>query len=271
MQRKTLGGGREIKITQVLARAGLPALFAWALLLLTYFHPILDATRAPYFDLTSTFAVIAYWISESGGKIGAPTVVVLMLLALITRPESSSRQRRKEVMLLSLLVVICAGGGAALTEHGVKAALKVPRPNILWLAGADGSGPLGMRSDTFYELGDKNVRREALRKVLEGSPSPVALTPEIQEHWIKETGYSFPSGHSYAAMFVATFFLAMGVSYLTGRRLWLFYLLLPWAIAVCYSRSILRVHTPTDVTIGGLEGMVIGLIACFVARSLLRQ
>ena len=55
-------------------------------------------------------------------------------------------------------------------------------------------------------------------------------------------------------------------SYISTRRLWLFYLLLPWALAVCYSRPILRVHAPTDILIGGLEGILLGFVAFLLVR-----
>ena len=90
---------------------------------------------------------------------------------------------------------------------------------------------------------------------------------QCRHSWIEETGYSFPSGHSFSAMFFATFFLAMGVSHISTKRLRLFYLLLPWALAVCYSRPILRVHTPTDITVGGLEGLVLGFLAFLFVRA----
>ena len=110
-------------------------------------------------------------------------------------------------------------------------------------------------------------RVSATRRVLETEPPPVELAPAVRRHWIQETGYSFPSGHSFAAVLFATFFLAMGVSYTRAPRVWLFYLLLPWALAVCYSRLILWVHTPTDVTFGGLGGLVLGFVAFLVVRA----
>ena len=72
-------------------------------------------------------------------------------------------------------------------------------------------------------------------------------------------------------MFVATFFLMTAATYLTTKRLWMFYALLPWALAVCYSRPILRVHTPIDITVGGLQGLVVGLVAWVIARTLIRR
>jgi membrane-associated phospholipid phosphatase len=33
----------------------------------------------------------------------------------------------------------------------------------------------------------------------------------------------------------------------------------------------LRVHTPVDITIGGLQGLVLGLMAWAIARMLIRR
>jgi len=263
--------GNEVSIRQVLLRAGMPAFATWLLFLLTFVLPMVDSTRAPYFDLTRTFSQLAYWLSQSGGKFGAPVVAVLMLALLVTRGGITFPRRWKETGIVVLIAVICAGGGAALNEHIVKEQLKIPRPNIIWLAGENGSGPVGMTPDNFYAIGNKQARGKSLAKVLRKIPKPVPLSASIEAHWIEETGYSFPSGHSFSAMFFATFLMMIAATYLTTKRLWMFYTLLPWALAVSYSRPILRVHTPIDITVGGLQGVALGIVAWTVARMLFRR
>jgi phosphatidylglycerophosphatase B len=159
------------------------------------------------------------------------------------------------------------GGGAYLNEHVVKPAFRVPRPNILELAATPLGVPvLGMSVEAFYALPDKPTRSEHLKKVL---TADMGMHELIRGHWISETGYSFPSGHSFSAMMFATFFLAMGMSYFSGRRLWIFYLLAMWGVAVCLSRPILRVHSPTDICVGALEGIAAGIVAFLLVRRLL--
>jgi len=68
----------EATIERVLLRAGVPAILTWALIPLTFVLPLVDSTRAPYFDLTQTFSQLAYWLSQSGGKYGVPIVAVSM-------------------------------------------------------------------------------------------------------------------------------------------------------------------------------------------------
>ena len=88
---------------------------------------------------------------------------------------------------------VFAGGVTALNDGIVKEVLAIPRPNIVSLAGVDGAGPLGMTPHAFYESGDKEKRSALLESVLSRRPAPIPLDLEIKEHWVGETGYSFPS------------------------------------------------------------------------------
>jgi membrane-associated phospholipid phosphatase len=258
-------------IEQVCLRSVVPAIVTWALIPLTFLLPFDDSLRTSYFDLTDTFSQLAYWLSQSGGKFGIPIVAISMITLLVTRRGITFQQRWKEISIVVLIAAICGGGGAALNEYILKEQLKIPRPNIIWLAGENGSGPLGMTPEDFYESGNKEARRKPLAKALSKLPRPAPLSSSIEAYWIDETGYSFPSAHAFSVMFFATFFLTIAVTYLTTKRLWIFYVLLPWALVVCYSRPILRVHTPADITVGGLLGLVVGLVAWVVARILIRR
>jgi phosphatidylglycerophosphatase B len=240
---------------------------AGALLILTYFVPGLNPFKLPHPDLTGAFALAAYWVAESAGTTGAPLVGFALTALLVSRSGISWKQRAVEAFVIVLAVAALWGGGAYVNEHVVKPAFTVPRPNILELAGEPPEAPaLKMSAEAFYTLPDKAMRTEYLRGVL--TPE-VRLHERVRDHWLAETGYSFPSGHSFSAMLCATFFLAMGLSHFSGRRLWVFYLLVPWAVAVCFSRPILRVHSPTDICVGGLEGMVAGVLTFLLVRGIL--
>ncbi len=262
---------REATIKQVFLRAGVPAIVIWSLIPLTFLLPLVDSTRAPYFDLTRTFSQLAFWISQSGGKFMIPIIAVSMLTLLVTRRGITFKRRWKETGIVVLIAAIFGGGVAALNENILKEQLKIPRPNIIWLAGENGSGPLGITPEDFCESGKKEARRELLAQALKGEPRPVPLSSSIKAYWINETGYSFPSGHAFSGLFFATFFLTIAATYLKTKRLWVFYMLLPWALAVCYSRTILRIHTPTDITVGGLLGLVVGIVAWTFTRTLIRR
>lgn len=255
----------------VFFRAGLPIIIAWLLLFLAYFIALIDSTREPFADLGSKDSHILYLLSQSGGTTGTTIIAVLMLALLLIYGRVTSKRQILTIGIMILIVAGCIGGGAFLNEFIIKEQLKVPRPNIIALAGENGSGPLGMTPEEFYGSGGKVVRSKLLAEVLNSESNPVSLIPSIKTHWIKETGYSFPSGHSFASMSIATFFLFLSATYLSMSRLWPFYFLLPWAVAVCYSRSILRVHTPTDIVVGGFIGLMVGLIAWIVTRKMTRR
>ena len=93
----------EATTPQVCLRSGVPAIVTWSLIPLTFRLPLVDSTRAPYFDLTGTFS------------------------QLITRSGITVQRRLKEVSVVVLI--------AALNEYILKESLKIPRPNIVWLAG----------------------------------------------------------------------------------------------------------------------------------------
>ena len=227
---------------------------------------VLPASGAlPDFDLTGRLALFAYVVSASTSLVGIPWLALLMTGLLVGRPGVPMQRRAAEASVLLAVLLLVLAGGAYVNEHVTKPAFAVPRPDIIELADA---GVLGMTVEEFYALGDKPSRSRHLRTVLEAEGfDAVALHPWIREHWIAETGFSFPSGHSFAAMTFATFFLAMGLVHLDGPRLSPFYLLLPWAVLVCYCRTILRVHSTTDVTCGALLGVVVGITTFVVVRG----
>lgn len=260
----------DLDYSRIFYRAGLPVILIWLLLLLGFFIPISSATSPPYFDLSQSSMDLVYWVSESG-KYGAPVVVLLALTVLVSRHEIDSSRRIKEFTIVALTASALAGGGALANEYFIKAELQVPRPNIVWLAGESGNGPLGMTAEEFYSVGNSEARSASLAEVLQQDTMSILLTSSIKAHWIDETGFSFPSGHSFSAMFIATFLLMLGATCVTTKRFWLLYFLLPWALAVCYSRPVLGVHTPTDVLIGGLQGIVIGILAWKVSVELMRR
>ena len=254
-------------IRVVLPRLACILLPAAALLALTYVVPPLNPFKLPHVDLTGPLAVAAYWVAESASTLGIPFIGIAMTTLLVSRSGVFARQRALEAVIIVLAVALLLGGGAYLNEHVVKPAFAVPRPNIRELASVPADAPtLKMSAEDFYALPDKAARSAHLKSVL---TSEVRMDERVRAHWIAETGYSFPSGHSFASMMFATFFLALGLTFFSGRRLWIFYLLVLWAVAVCLSRPILRVHSPTDICVGGLEGIVAGTLAFLLVRALL--
>ncbi len=228
---------------------------AWGLVVLTF-----SLWRL---DLDTSLAVTAYWVTESGGPIGLPALLVGAVSLLVLRSGLDAGQRLREGASLVLLLLVLLGGMGLLNEHVIKPGFAVPRPNIEELAE---SGALGQSAQSFYKIGDKDARRAALSKIVHAPGfDAVVLDPRIRDHWAHETGYSFPSGHATAALTCATFFAGLALLVLQGWRLWTVLVLVPWAVLVCWSRTILGVHSPLDVSVGAAQGILLGVSGVILA------
>ena len=214
----------------------------------------------PRVDLHGHVAWVASWLTELGGVYGAPFVTVLVAGVYLSRPGLAPGARGREAGVLFAALIVILGVLAWINEFAVKPRIGEPRPDIVELAD---QGRLGMTPTAFYALGDKSARQAYLAK-LDLSDLP----PGIRAHWIREAGYSFPSGHALFSMTLATCFACLGLWTLQGPRRWCLLALLPWALAVCYTRPLLRVHTPTDVLGGGTLGVCAGLTAAWITRRL---
>lgn len=222
----------------------------------------------PPVALDGPIARAAVWVSDSGGVGIEPFMALALLTIVVTRPGLAMRTRALEAVVLLGLLLVSLGGMSLANEHLIKPTMAIPRPNIVALAD---EGVLGLSPDEFYALGDKPERSAYLAGRL-ADPSAPVLGDEVRDHWVTETGYSFPSGHSLAAMTFAAFFLTLALSYLDTRRRRLVFLILPvWALAVIASRPLLRVHSALDIGVGASEGLVIGLISVMVGRWVIER
>jgi len=226
------------------------------------------AFLTPQLALDGALGTAAVAVADSGSVHWLPYICVALLLVVISRPGlEPGRRLREGLSLLGCLLVFLAAMAWA-NEHLIKPAAAVPRPNIIALAE---SGQLGLEPGAFYALGDKAARRLYLGPRLDalGESGELRLAPAVRDHWVEETGYSFPSGHALAAMTFAAFFVAVGLWWLSGWRRILTLATPAWALAVIHSRPILRVHSAFDVSVGAAEGLVVGLLAFVLARLLI--
>jgi membrane-associated phospholipid phosphatase len=242
----------------------LPA-YALLLVVLTFIDR-LDPTAEPYVDLTGAVALTAWAFAESGQTFGIVTIAAALFVVLATRPGPSRRTRVLEAVVMIAVSLLVLYGGKLLNDGVVKPAVDVARPNIVQLAELD---LLGMDVDSFYEMPEAS-RSEHLDSIKTDSGfGEIVMRPEVRDHWVKETAFSRPSGHSLASMTFATFYVSIALALLSGWRRWPFFVLVPWAVCVCLSRAVLRVHWPADILIGGLAGIVVGVGGFLLTRFLL--
>lgn len=222
-------------------------------------------------DLVVGLAPLSLGLSATAGVGGAPFVSLALCVVHVSRAGIERSRRVREFVVLALALALFLGGGACFNEFILKPWIAAPRPSIELLATVPSpeSPILGMSARDFYDLGNKDTRRAHLNAVL-NSPEMdeiPKLPSGVRAHWLAETGYSFPSGHAFAAMLLATFFLSMGISFCTGWRLKLSYCLPAWAVLVCYMRPLLLLHSAADVLLGSLLGAALGFFAFVSARS----
>ena len=213
---------------------------------------------------------IAWWLTVSAGKYGIPLVGVVMLLLLNRAHAQRWRQRRAELVSIGGLLLVALSLVSLLNEHVIKPGFQVYRPNILQLASNPPEQPaLKISAADFYALPDKDARSDYLSRVLNAVDyNGPELQPMLKSHWIQETGYSFPSGHTTAATALASFFLALALGRFRGRKL-IPYLVLPlWVLLVAWSRIVLQVHTTFDVLAGAAQGLLVGLLTWWLYMSL---
>ncbi len=204
-----------------------------------------------------------FWlfISNTGGTVGVPFITIVFCV-LISLHYKGWKKRLLVIMGSLVIFSLVLGGGAQLNEFFIKEKLNVERPNIKYLSENN-----GFDSQAFYAFDNKAERREFIEAFVqkEGSGSitfdGATLHPKVIEHWLHETGYSFPSGHSVNAFLMATLMAYIILFIYSDFRRRMFYLLpFVWAILVALSRVILGVHSPLDITLGALMGSAVGYI-----------
>ncbi|MFC2079127.1 phosphatase PAP2 family protein [Candidatus Bipolaricaulota bacterium] len=250
-----MSGGLGSGIARLLA----VLLVAWGMLLLAFFLPGIR--------LDTTFSVWLYWLTGTAGVTGAILIGLALVGLLVLRAPLSRRRCLWETAVHITVLGFLLGGGVLANEHLIKASLAVHRPNIVQLAAED---VLGMSTEELYSSMDKEERRRYLYQVLTDPDfDAIPLSANVRDHWIHEAGYSLPSGHTFTAMLLATYFLAMGAVFVGKQRRWILYLLPGWAGLVAWTRVLLGVHRPEDVVWGGLFGMLLGAVAFFLSYRLL--
>ncbi len=211
-----------------------------------------------YFSVSNKLmAQLWLGITNIGGVAGSG--IILLLTALFI---SIIRGKFKWKYFLMIFVVFSGIfiGVAQINEHFIKEQIKAPRPNIEWLSEFN-----KFSLEEMYSLHSKKERTEYLKNVIaETNQSSIVLgdmevQPIIWKHWLKETGYSFPSGHSVNAFlmaFLISYIFLLRFSWFNKYGVVTIYLI---ALLIAYSRVLLGVHTNLDISLGALWGTIIGI------------
>ena len=169
----------------------------------------------PRIALDNVIADAVVRLTDTASWTQLTPISIGVIVILVARRGIPLTRRRREAISLSLVMLVTLAGSALLNEHLVKPAFGVPRPNIVQLAETGVLGADLPDAAAFYATGDKEERREVLGDKLTEQTTP-QLSSLVRAHWIHETGYSFPSGHTTAAVTFAVLLVAIGASWLSG-------------------------------------------------------
>jgi phosphatidylglycerophosphatase B len=208
----------------------------------------------------SKWCTTAYWATESAGKIG--TVIVLAVSCFFYTIRIESKKQKLKVFLKSFLVLGgLLSGIAFINEHVTKEVMGIPRPSHIFIA----QNALPMISvDSIYKIGEEG-RKKLLRSMIQSDSVRFgAIDIRIQDHWVEEAGYSFPSGHSFNAFLLATI-LTFSMYHSRSKITRSLYLIpLFWALLVAVSRVAVGAHSALDVSFGAALGLVVGHLFLYV-------
>lgn len=209
----------------------------------------------------SKWGLLAFGFTTSGGPIG---FLILLLLTGIAYTLSEKSLKGKLIIFLKSVVslVIVFGVLAWVNESVTKPILKLQRPSHVYMLKQVNELD---KIDYLYTL-SKKERGAVFAEILKEDPSKFAdIDKKIQNHWIEEAGFSFPSGHTFNA-----FLFAMVISYAIyfnrnrPKLRKLFFLPFIWALSVGVSRVAMGVHTALDVSAGASLGIVLGMLFLYI-------
>ncbi len=207
-------------------------------------------------QVDSIWVYPSYFITESAGKYG--TIFILILCAwfygirLETKKEKLIAFIKSFLSLLFFFILF-----AYLNEHITKPLVSAARPSHIYIFSNSG-WPQEVIS--FYEK-SKTSRSEILQLLLQKNDSNFQnIHPLVQAHWIEESGFSFPSGHSFNSWMIAVVLsysiLQFRVKHQYRKYFWIPFV---WAALVAISRVMLGAHTIVDIAAGSFMGI---LVAC---------
>jgi membrane-associated phospholipid phosphatase len=204
----------------------------------------------------SGWSSVAWLISESGGKYGT-LAILLVTCFFYTRfvPGVWRKWVTFGGVLLRLVLVI--GAFAWVNEYAIKKIASAPRPShVFFMKQSDGQLDLA----SFYAM-DAGQRTEVLKELIRVRPAQFdEINERVLRHWVEETGFGFPSGHSFNAFLLAAI-LAYSLRYSRSKTANRIYILpLVWATLVALSRVSMGAHTSWDVSFGALTGLILGAL-----------
>jgi phosphatidylglycerophosphatase B len=226
------------------------SIFVYALLLCAVwlFYP--EFTACPKDSLWCT---ICYWTTESAGRIGTFYVVVAACV-LFASGQPTARGKALIFIRSMLTLIVLLSSFAYLNEHAIKTSVRASRPSHSYIVKQT---PFNEKLDSIYTLAETDKRIFFKRLISADTITFSSIDPRVLNHWVEETGYSFPSGHSFNAFLLAGIVAFAIYQRVPKSRRVLCLIPLLWASLVALSRVAMGAHTAWDVSVGSAMGLVL--------------
>ncbi len=169
--------------------------------------------------------------------------------------QESTKEKVKAFFKSVLIVGALVAALAFFNEHVTKKALKLARPSHTYIVEQSG---VHTSLDVFYKLNEPERQLFLQRMIEYNKKNFIQIDARVLDHWIEESGYSFPSGHSFNA-FLLAYIMAYSMFHSTKKYVKLFYFIpFMWAVTVAVSRVAIGAHSILDVSFGAALGLVAG-------------
>lgn len=236
-------------------RAGISAWMGSLSLMLLF--PILNTaiySNSPYFG-------VSMLLTETAGKYGSLIIIALTAWLYGIRLESKKEQV-KSFVLSFLFLLLFLGVFALINEKLTKPLVGKMRPSHFYIFNQTNWPD---ESIDFYERSSEQRSLILGNLIANNAKKFAGIDPYLLQHWVEESGLSFPSGHSFNAWMLATLlsFSMLRLRSTTWLHKWYFVPFI-WSSLVGISRIALGVHTLIDVAAGSLIGLLIASLALYL-------
>lgn len=195
-------------------------------------------------DTFDDLDLFLFWVTQSGTAI---TYAFLTCVVLVSILCLVAWQKMKMIMIVFTAIVLLIG--TQVIKTGLKSFYQEPRPYTGYLV------TQGINLDSFYQE-KRAVRSEIVEQAIKDN---AAMPTYLKAHWVKEVGYSFPSGH--AAFAVAWLMIFILVLPMNRKRDWaITSVIFIWAALMIMSRIRFGMHYPIDVFVSTLYVPIVCLM-----------
>ena len=206
--------------------------------------------------------LLAYWLTESAGKYGTLMIVLATSFFYAINYQKGAKWLLFVKSITALIIFISAF--AYINEHVTKQVIRATRPSHVYILKQTQSLQY---MDTIVNM-SKSERQHFFSELIQSNKQTFATVDEqVIQHWLEESGYSFPSGHSFNAFLLATI-LSFSLLHSRNSALHKWYVVpFVWALLVALSRVALGAHSALDIYVGASGGFAVACVFLYFRQS----